>query len=1001
MAFEVQANNIMEGSENFSGNASSRSVTSGAVERGPSSTSNPEVFEFEGESNPDNSSLSVYGGTRDTDVSLTTWDAQNLHQYADRLTKLAQLLDTRAASLDTTELRLAQQQAALNDRQAKLHSIESHARQQVSLLLSDIATRQSTLASRETRLQDAKSILASRLQAARPILAAAAQVARQLPVRKDELGRMRASLDDHSAALADARAALADANTRKHHAVAEATKFVEERSKLQRIGDRLESMEQSLLQRENNLSEREASLQKREDHLSTYTPLQRLVPPLQLLLDDLSSLNLDPADSSATPLGATSLMQPSPDVSANPSEAVHFALQLLSSARKQLIKFSEQRAELQTQRESLENRAKKLATETTTLFEAKSSFANDERTLAASQRANERFRAEVETNSRALDDARTQLDVREESLIAREARVIAAEDDVSRRERSVATLEQTLSRKERSLKRGLDAVVERERVVNRRLKDLEIEKGSIDCLRRDVQLREGLLHTKELELAARESYVTTEAKSVLKSEANHSIDQRADGLFSAPSRDPDNLVVSPARPGEPNYGLDQPTRQSIAAMQSENQQLNRIDGNVRFEADGRHVENESQTEVPRNIRRQLAFESSIRNMPQTPSEPLQTVAVESVQAPTFIARSNVQSQSALSTNPHPQVTRMTTTIVDTEKSIDNAVAGDSTTARPDEEDAESEAAAEQLLPELVSARAVWKERISRLEEVVHNTQQQSWTVRPHLQPVLIRVSDELKTLQSEIDQSPTVSGVSGLSAKGAYVHEQKIQRRWGEQLQVQLGTVREVQTGMLIGLREKSPDEEIYDDEGVEPTTGEIDIEVPAQQYDLAEDGSDELLEDATDSGDTNIANRERFENLESRQYVRGSLIDNSRKNSGDGSGTGSIEATLDATATLSASVTVSSGDEHLPKEPSMTALSTSFTRFRQQLRQRQSTLGPEMNLGPFPDFRTRLVNNGPTRRNVVTVSPRRDTLLLELTSLRNELSEIPDVSNEASRVED
>ncbi|PXF41993.1 hypothetical protein BWQ96_08300 [Gracilariopsis chorda] len=116
-------------------------------------------------------------------------------------------------------------------------------------------------------------------------------------------------------------------------------------------------------------------------------------------------------------------------------------------------------------------------------------------------------------------------------------------------------------------------------------------------------------------------------------------------------------------------------------------------------------------------------------------------------------------------------------------------------------DDESEVAAEQLLPELVGARALWKERILRLEAVVRNMRENTWGLKPHVQPVLTAVADKLGTVRKEIEEAPPQHSAG--TARRDYATEQSLQVRWGSVMRQQLDAVREVQTGMLIGLNKQ------------------------------------------------------------------------------------------------------------------------------------------------------------------------------------------------------
>eukprot|EP00178_Gracilaria_changii_P012328 TRINITY_DN349_c0_g1_i1.p1 TRINITY_DN349_c0_g1~~TRINITY_DN349_c0_g1_i1.p1 ORF type:complete len:799 (-),score=179.07 TRINITY_DN349_c0_g1_i1:647-3043(-) len=131
-------------------------------------------------------------------------------------------------------------------------------------------------------------------------------------------------------------------------------------------------------------------------------------------------------------------------------------------------------------------------------------------------------------------------------------------------------------------------------------------------------------------------------------------------------------------------------------------------------------------------------------------------------------------------------------------------AGPSNAKQPksgDDGDNESEAAAEQLLPELVGARALWKERILRLEVVVRNMQENTSGLKAHVKPVLNAVAQRLGSVRNEIETAPLQHSAG--SAKQDYAVEQGLQVRWGSVMREQLDAVRDVQTGMLIGLNKQ------------------------------------------------------------------------------------------------------------------------------------------------------------------------------------------------------
>lgn len=133
-----------------------------------------------------------------------------------------------------------------------------------------------------------------------------------------------------------------------------------------------------------------------------------------------------------------------------------------------------------------------------------------------------------------------------------------------------------------------------------------------------------------------------------------------------------------------------------------------------------------------------------------------------------------------------------------------------------DDDNESEAAADDLLPELLGARALWKERVVRLEAVVENMRENTWALKPHVQPILTSVSTQLRDIHTEIDSTPERHPES---SKASYGTEQQRQVRWGALIREQLDAVRDVQTGMLIALNKE--EDSMFQESGPAPLPSE------------------------------------------------------------------------------------------------------------------------------------------------------------------------------------
>lgn len=141
---------------------------------------------------------------------------------------------------------------------------------------------------------------------------------------------------------------------------------------------------------------------------------------------------------------------------------------------------------------------------------------------------------------------------------------------------------------------------------------------------------------------------------------------------------------------------------------------------------------------------------------------------------------------------------------------------ESVAEKDDIRDDESEAAAEQLLPELVGARSYWRERVDRLDRIVQSLCTKTWATRPHVLPVLTSVAEGLLAIRRDIDDFPRPS--NNTTPKNAYLQEQACQIRWRDQMKKHFDTVREIQAGLLIRLNreEGGPNSERMVDRPVE-----------------------------------------------------------------------------------------------------------------------------------------------------------------------------------------
>jgi hypothetical protein len=107
----------------------------------------------------------------------------------------------------------------------------------------------------------------------------------------------------------------------------------------------------------------------------------------------------------------------------------------------------------------------------------------------------------------------------------------------------------------------------------------------------------------------------------------------------------------------------------------------------------------------------------------------------------------------------------------------------------------SEAAAEELVGELLAARSTWKDRVGRLEAVLH-------AMRPSaVQHGVVSLVDGVRARLAEIRAGAEAEAVSSRADEPAselFAKERAVQLGWGEVLRSELDTIREIQTGLLL-----------------------------------------------------------------------------------------------------------------------------------------------------------------------------------------------------------
>ncbi|KAI0560912.1 hypothetical protein FGB62_98g036 [Gracilaria domingensis] len=416
---------------------------------------------------------------------------------------------------------------------------------------------------------------------------------------------------------------------------------------------------------------------------------------------------------------------------------------------------------------------------------------------------------EMHTKLRAFTDTRAQLDGLQANLERRENSLRERELSIRQREHTVDVTETRISTEQDKLS----------------LQNNQLKEGmrSLDTTRADIDRREEQIHKKERELMQRESKLQHREAAITQSEKTlarrersirraHSAVTEREAAIDQRERD-----VETERANFNNMKRSIDLREAMletrelelvareASLSDNSRPLLSEHSRTKRQADGSgHEAHSGVQEREGLIGKEVTKEQSVseeggKYEPGNVSPPRKQPRLRTV-------RRQLEFETA-------------------HRRLPNVGQGDTRQADGDDEDNDngSEAAAEQLLPELVSARALWKERILRLQVVVRNMRDNTWGLKAHVQPVLNAVADKLGSVRSEIETAPLQHSAG--SAKQDYAAEQGLQVRWGSIMREQLDAVREVQTGMLIGLNKQEEAAQVGEmsDESSTVTTGEKD----------------------------------------------------------------------------------------------------------------------------------------------------------------------------------
>lgn len=795
-------------------------------------------------------------------------------------------------------------------------------RSEMTAFLSDLFARQKTLSIREEAHNATASNFRQKFSSFRSLLRREDAVKSQLRQAEHRLAEVQHAVEQAQNTVAEAERRHSE-NQAESEALEEAKrKALSDKTALARVADRLEAADVASRRREAELVERNRVLQEQEQKVARFAECAAIVAPLRAFIAEYHAM--------AAAQGAP----PSTDVLAegvSPSAVASRALSILREVRAVSAAVASSKEEVARERWQIGEREKGIVQREKDVREREVAAQSAEQRLNALKEEVRKGEVQIEEAWRGVEEARAETERREDNIRAKEALMIQEEHARRRKEKGLAQTDKSLMRRERSIRRAHAAVTERERDLERREKELEEEKIGLQNLRTTIDMKEDLLDTRDLELAAREARKTAALESLLHASAKK---RKRGTARPRPPPDSSSLASNDGPPSSAATNVEY-SLQDHVQKENDNGSSNILPQSEQSERVPLPVQAPppdppSRVEQPAqqtSVRRQLAFESS---------------------AP----RPTTRNQDG----PSPTTERGS--------SGENG------------DDDESEAAANELLPELVGARALWKERVTRLEAVVANMRENTWSLKPQVQPVLAEVCSKLQNIRLELESPATTSFGS---AKLSYAAEQQQQMHWGALLREQLDAVRDMQAGILIALNK----EEDALTAGV-PTA---DVEV----QDTADTESDRTTIRSTSRSTTHTTDNGEIEESEatgvSVSVSNGLPVEET-----------SVDATLDATAIAGYS------DEALEVTEDFGTFASSFQEFRRRIQAQRiadQRDGHVTTRGSTVQSRRPPRHAGdrsiemdasfvaPLATAVTRVDTRSEKLLTELASIRNELQNI------------
>lgn len=700
-----------------------------------------------------------------------------LENYSLQLCRRDEALDRRENMLKKREKELKQSIQRGKEQERELELLRTSMYEERALFQRTHSKRKEELEDAEGKQKAVNDDINGRVAKVTDLLQTSKKTAAELREKREELRRVNENIAHMHTTLRTAQETVDDLRKKSEQAEVRERKCVQIVMSLDRRQTELDELQTKLSALQEDVAHREQSVTQRVSEVQEVMPLKRILPGLRQVARDYCEFRQRLMREGDGAAGSTPVEEPQ-----DSDEEARYLLSFFQDIRAHARALESRESSCAKQEDSLSEKERNLTNLEAALLARESVLKESERKLSLRAKEIDTQSKEAKLLAERAEETSKRVMIQEERLDARESTCKESEVLLKEKEAHFSRQRRLLVAQERSLKRAGEAVKSHEAAIMGEAIKFEELKLRLEGLDEDLRSREALMKTKEIEFSLREARLQQHNNRIRET-------RMTDSLKDSSELDDE---------GSGNSKVSQ-----VAASSSE-----RI---IDF-SEPAITKNVSRRDRPRptGVHDNSRVEDTLQEAEKTENddhkESRKVVKSTRARAPrsTAVTETSVPADNQ-PTNVLPGTVRKQLTFGFTPSGLEpqrpsdqmqipfNPPLAGATTEEGNSEES-SEAAAEQLHGELKAARALWIEKVKRLDTVVASMSVDLTTTGTQLLPVIRNVRSELKRIRDEALREPEAKRSP---ASAAFVKERERHRQWAKTLSTQLSTIKEVQAGLL------------------------------------------------------------------------------------------------------------------------------------------------------------------------------------------------------------